>query len=257
MGHFLSPDTLAPEASNGLDYHRYAYVRFNPLKYEDGSGHCATLANGQADWENDRECWQLAYSIYGYGPSDRFAHDWRISPEEWLKTVASQPFADADYLRPIAERYYTAWAAEAGLPVHPVEWRQPVNPPVWLPGQGFTETVIDDILLCQTSWQNCGRALDDASLAASSVAVGCGVTGIAPCAAIASGTSTVLGTVSTGITVLSVMQDKATTVDLAVAVTTTTIGGVWGIGLGEVCWLVLLQASSSGFGIIWSDRRCL
>jgi hypothetical protein len=54
------------------------------------------------------------------------------------------------------------------------------------------------------------------------------VTGIAPCAAIASGTSTLLGTVATGITAFSVIQDKATTVDLAVAVTTTTIGGVWG-----------------------------
>ncbi len=62
MGHFLSPDALVPEAGNALDYHRYAYVRFNPLKYEDGSGHCATLANGQAD-ENDAECWRLARTI--------------------------------------------------------------------------------------------------------------------------------------------------------------------------------------------------
>jgi RHS repeat-associated protein len=42
LGHFLSPDTLAPEAGNALDYHRYAYVRFNPLKYSDPSGHCPT-----------------------------------------------------------------------------------------------------------------------------------------------------------------------------------------------------------------------
>ncbi len=39
LGHFLSPDTLVPEAGNALDYHRYAYVRFNPLKYTDPSGH--------------------------------------------------------------------------------------------------------------------------------------------------------------------------------------------------------------------------
>jgi RHS repeat-associated protein len=233
LGHFLSPDALVPETGNALDYHRYAYVRFNPLKYEDESGHCATLANGEADWENDAECWQLAYAIYGYGLGDgplarRFAADWKVSPEEWLTNVASQSFADADYLRPFAEQYHNEWASRAGLPVHPVQWHQPVNPPVRLPGQGLAETVIHDISLCRTSWQSCGRALDDASLAASSVAVSCGVTGIAPCAAIASGTSTLLGTVATGITAFSVIQDKATTVDLAVAVTTTTIGGVWG-----------------------------
>jgi RHS repeat-associated protein len=235
LGHFLAPDSMVPAAGNALDYHRYAYVRFNPLKYEDDSGHCATFANGQADLENDYDCWQLAYSIYGFGQglADRFAADWRVSPEEWLTNVASQSFADADYLRPFAEQYRTAWSRQAGLPVDPVQWHQPVNPPVRLPGQGLAETVIHDILLCRTSWQGCGRVLDDASLAASSVAVGCGVTGIAPCAAIASGTSTVLGTVGTGITAFSVIQDKATTVDLAVAVTTTTIGGVWGEKPGE------------------------
>jgi RHS repeat-associated protein len=40
LGHFLSPDALVPEPGNALDYHRYAYVRFNPLKYVDSSGHC-------------------------------------------------------------------------------------------------------------------------------------------------------------------------------------------------------------------------
>ena len=40
LGHFLSPDALVPEAGNALDSHRYAYVRFNPLKYTDPSGHC-------------------------------------------------------------------------------------------------------------------------------------------------------------------------------------------------------------------------
>jgi RHS repeat-associated protein len=46
LGHFLSPDTLVPEAGNALDYHRYAYVRFNPLKYNDPSGHiCIPVIN--------------------------------------------------------------------------------------------------------------------------------------------------------------------------------------------------------------------
>jgi hypothetical protein len=105
-------------------------VRFNPLKYEDESGHCATLANGEADWENDAACWQLAYAIYGYGLGDgplarRFAADWKVSPQAWLVNVASQHFADADYLRPFAEQYHNEWASRAGLPVHPVQWHPP------------------------------------------------------------------------------------------------------------------------------------
>jgi RHS repeat-associated protein len=136
LGHFLAPDSIVPAAGNALDYHRYAYVRFNPLKYEDDSGHCATFANGQADLENDYDCWQLAYSIYGFGQglADRFAADWRVSPEEWLTNVASQSFADADYLRPFAEQYRTAWSRQAGLPVDPVQWHQPPDQSLTLPG---------------------------------------------------------------------------------------------------------------------------
>jgi RHS repeat-associated protein len=139
LGRFLSPDALVPEAGNALDYHRYAYVRFNPLKYEDESGHCATLANGEADWENDAECWQLAYAIYGYGLGDgplarRFAADWKVSPQAWLVNVASQPFADADYLRPFAEQYHNEWASRAGLPVHPVQWHPPPDQSLTFPG---------------------------------------------------------------------------------------------------------------------------
>ena len=230
LGQFLSPDTLVPEAGNALDYHRYAYVRFNPLKYEDESGHCATLANGEADWENDAACWQLAYAIYGYGLGDgplarRFAADWKVSPEEWLTNVASQSFADADYLRPFAERYRTDWSRQAGLPVDPVQWHQPINPPVWLPGQGLAETVIYDISLCQTSWQDCGRALDDASLAASSVAVGCGVTGIAPCAGGAALASSMFSGAGAALTVYNAAMGENTWIDAGVSVATTAVGG--------------------------------
>ena len=40
LGQFLSPDTIVPAAGNALDYHRYAYTRFNPVKYTDPTGHC-------------------------------------------------------------------------------------------------------------------------------------------------------------------------------------------------------------------------
>jgi RHS repeat-associated protein len=62
IGQFVSPDTLVPEPGNLLDYNRYLYVRGNPLKYSDPSGHCATKTNGGRDW-NDGDCWRLADTI--------------------------------------------------------------------------------------------------------------------------------------------------------------------------------------------------
>ena len=40
LGTFISPDTLVPDAGLVVDYNRFAYVRNNPLKYSDSSGHC-------------------------------------------------------------------------------------------------------------------------------------------------------------------------------------------------------------------------
>jgi RHS repeat-associated protein len=39
IAHFISADTIVPSAGNVLDWNRYAYVRYNPLKYVDPSGH--------------------------------------------------------------------------------------------------------------------------------------------------------------------------------------------------------------------------
>jgi RHS repeat-associated protein len=47
LGHFVQPDTLVPEPGNVLDYHRYGYVRFNPLKYNDPTGHQASCTVDQ------------------------------------------------------------------------------------------------------------------------------------------------------------------------------------------------------------------
>ena len=39
LNRFLSPDTIIPEPTNALDYDRYSYVRNNPLRYIDPTGH--------------------------------------------------------------------------------------------------------------------------------------------------------------------------------------------------------------------------
>jgi uncharacterized protein RhaS with RHS repeats len=42
LGRFTQPDTLVPNPGNPADFDRYAYVRNNPLKYNDPTGHQAS-----------------------------------------------------------------------------------------------------------------------------------------------------------------------------------------------------------------------
>jgi RHS repeat-associated protein len=46
IGHFVQADTIVPNASYAGDYHRYAYTRFNPLKYTDPTGHACSSNEG-------------------------------------------------------------------------------------------------------------------------------------------------------------------------------------------------------------------
>ena len=39
LGRFIQADTIVPNPGNPQDLNRYAYVRNNPLKYIDPSGH--------------------------------------------------------------------------------------------------------------------------------------------------------------------------------------------------------------------------
>ncbi len=54
LGLFLSPDTLIPDPGAVIDYNRFAYVRNNPLRFSDPSGHYTddeiVQHYGCADW---------------------------------------------------------------------------------------------------------------------------------------------------------------------------------------------------------------
>jgi len=115
LGQFISPDLLVPAPSDLFSYNRYMYVRGNPMKFNDPTGHCATLGNGGADWEGDKECWTLAYQIYGLGLTEQqFAEDWKVSPEAWLNSIAKAQYADVNYLKPFFEKYNAAYEARTG-----------------------------------------------------------------------------------------------------------------------------------------------
>ena len=118
-GQFLSPDTIVPDPSDVFSHNRYMYARGNPLRHNDPTGHCATLANGDPDWDGEENyaCWQAAYSIFGMGSSSHtsFADEWQISPQQWLTSIATQPFATTEYLTPFAERYFDQFQIGVGL----------------------------------------------------------------------------------------------------------------------------------------------
>lgn len=192
--------------------------------------------------EGDGECWQLAYQIYGLSERESFAADWQISGERWLQEIAAQGFADVGYLQPFADRYQTEWAREVGLPVDKVVLNPVVNSEIWVPGMGIAETVMDDARACHSNWRECGKALDDVSVALSTVAVGCGVTGLTPCAAVASAGSTATSVWGTVLTIVDLASGGESGLDDAgMATITTIVGGKWGsrprgtglVGLGS------------------------
>ncbi|RLC83572.1 MAG: hypothetical protein DRI79_13785, partial [Chloroflexi bacterium] len=51
LGRFISADTIVPDPGNPQDLNRYAYVRNNPLRYTDPSGHrLAYDPEGEFTW---------------------------------------------------------------------------------------------------------------------------------------------------------------------------------------------------------------
>lgn len=47
INQFVQADTLIPNLLNSLDWNRYAYARYNPLRYTDPSGHLACIDGEQ------------------------------------------------------------------------------------------------------------------------------------------------------------------------------------------------------------------
>jgi len=52
LGRFVQADTIVPNPANPQDLNRYSYVRNNPLRYRDPSGHCPLCI-----------AWRLGYEI--------------------------------------------------------------------------------------------------------------------------------------------------------------------------------------------------
>ncbi len=63
LNRWIQPDSIVPEPGNPQDLNRYAFVRNNPLKYTDPTGHCA---GDSSDSNNpDAGCWGMISKIQG------------------------------------------------------------------------------------------------------------------------------------------------------------------------------------------------
>ena len=69
LGTFISPDTVVPQPGVVADYNRFAYVRSNPLKYTDPTGHVACE-------QSDTQCWERRWYL---------ARGYRSINGEWKK----------------------------------------------------------------------------------------------------------------------------------------------------------------------------
>ena len=58
LGTFLSPDTLVADAGRVVDYQRYLYVRANPLRYSDPTGHDPQCEVGTSACDQEWTLWR-------------------------------------------------------------------------------------------------------------------------------------------------------------------------------------------------------
>ncbi len=70
LGAFVQPDTIVPDLANPQDWNRYSYVRNNPIKYNDPSGHIAcNSADGDCSISEYTPAQLIQYSGYTSGQS--------------------------------------------------------------------------------------------------------------------------------------------------------------------------------------------
>jgi hypothetical protein len=140
LGYFIQPDTIVPDPGNVLDYNRYGYARFNPLKYNDPTGHqtddliddderpagsAATVKGSITGNANalDADVADASSSpVAGAGRSPTVLQPSPTTSEPGGLTLeaATHP----EYIRGTTENDYGAWGVQQAAKVFPFEPRQ-------------------------------------------------------------------------------------------------------------------------------------
>jgi hypothetical protein len=236
------------------DYNRFMYVRGNPLKYTDPSGHCAVLENGSRDG-GDQACWDAADALYNLWKNEtQLGRDafWKrrfqnVDYDYFMQKIAPTPGADLNWMKMQQEAWRENFKRTHNLQ-QKVAWQEGQHPELRAPGSELVKTVVIDIAKCSNSVPDCGDALSDASTGLAGVAMGCSYLGLAPCAGVASGLSTATSAAGTVIAVYNAAQEPTTAniVDASVSATTTIAGATEvaargnrsvGFGISLIQWL--------------------
>jgi RHS repeat-associated protein len=104
LNRWLQPDSIIPDPGNVLDWDRYSYVRNNPLKYSDPSGHCVygvTASSTGINW---------AAACAGYNPSYNYG-----SGAASTSTIVIQ--SPPGVISPSYSNYYSNYGAASYIPV--------------------------------------------------------------------------------------------------------------------------------------------
>jgi RHS repeat-associated protein len=114
LGRWISADTVVPEPGNPQDLNRYSYVRGNPLKFSDPSGHLAEGEDNTGDVDLTLELLILGeedYLIMLYGPDGAAYILEQREIEQILQEIGGTP-TGAEILEYLATQGYTVGYGE-------------------------------------------------------------------------------------------------------------------------------------------------
>jgi hypothetical protein len=90
LGSFIQPDSIVPNNYNPLDLDRYSYVRNNPVRYIDPSGHLPCFEDGYCPDKRYSESDHLKHLARRYGI--KFTGTWEIA-NQWAVVAGVEALA--------------------------------------------------------------------------------------------------------------------------------------------------------------------